>query len=413
MKNKIIDNARIREGSMFEIPQQKKLRVLPFVTATIVTGVLATLFATSYFTKSSELTHIPVIYDDYVESVAVYGTLQSSLKSAINSASSGRIKSLALYPGQQVQKGDVLGTLENVELERQLIDKELSLEELKLQLLAMLAKNDELLTENTIEIALSKNKIELLKGKEKASAELFNKNIIAAFDYEAIKLELYQAELELELLEKKRNTSTVSMRANRKTLEFSINKAKAQVALLQRDIDNLKIKAGIDGVVTKVTENLELGQLFNAGESLGQISDIKNLYAELYVSGSEATHLSLDQTIVLSAQNKNITAKITNISQQVDKGTVRLDARIQTNDSFRPNTSVTGEVILFQQTDSPLLSVNLLPNTNVSELEFFITENDDMRPVQLALARTNGTYYLLEQSLSFTTELYVKKTNNK
>jgi len=398
---------------MFEIPQQKKLRVLPFVTATIVTGVLATLFATSYFTKSSELTQIPVIYDDYVESVAVYGTLQSSLKSAINSASSGRIKSLALYPGQQVQKGDVLGTLENVELERQLIDKELSLEELKLQLLAMLAKSDELLTENTIEIALSKNKIELLKGKEKASAELFNKNIIAAFDYEAIKLELYQAELELELLEKKRHTSTVSMRANRKTLEFSINKAKAQVALLQRDIDNLKIKAGIDGVVTKVTENLELGQLFNAGDSLGQISDIKNLYAELYVSGSEATHLSLDQTIVLSAQNKNITAKITNISQQVDKGTVRLDARIQTDDSFRPNTSVTGEVILFQQTDSPLLSVNLLPNTNVSELEFFITENNNMRPVQLALARSNGTYYLLEQSPSFTTELYVKKINNK
>lgn len=398
---------------MFEIPQQKKLRVLPFVTATIVTGVLATLFATSYFTKSSELTHIPVIYDDYVESVAVYGTLQSSLKSAINSASSGRIKSLALYPGQQVQKGDVLGTLENVELERQLIDKELSLEELKLQLQAMKAEHDELLTENTIEIALSKNKIELLKGKEKASAELFNKNIIAAFDYEAIKLELYQAELELELLVKKRHTSTVSMRANRKTLEFSINKAKAQVALLQRDIDNLKIKAGIDGVVTKVTENLELGQLFNAGDSLGQISDIKNLYAELYVSGSEATHLSLDQTIVLSAQNKNITAKITNISQQVDKGTVRLDARIQTNDSFRPNTSVTGEVILFKQTDSPLLSVNLLPNTNVSELEFFITENDNMRPVQLALARSNGTYYLLEQPPSFTTELYVKKINNK
>ncbi len=394
---------------MFEIPENKATKLKPI--SFVVLATVLSIGAYGYFIKDdeAEFTPIKIVQSDYIESIDVYGTLQSTVKSSINSASSGRIKELRLYPGQKVSEGEVLALIENPLLERELIDNELHLKELSLELDALKASHQESSVQSKLEIELSKNKINLLQSKVKASADLYEKNIMSAFDFEAIKLELQQAKLELKLLQTKLETAKVSMNAQVKSQEFSIIKAQAQRELLRNDIDNLQIKAGIDGVVTKVSEVLELGQLLNTGDSLGQISNVDSLFAELYVASAEAQHLVLGQEVKLTAQNKNFTAYVSNVSQQVEKGMVRLDARLDTPHTFRPNTSVSGNVVLLEQSNAHVLEISTLPSRDLSELEFYVDDNSALSVVNLPIERFNNDYYLLNSKGIPTKSLFVKK----
>lgn len=394
---------------MFEIPENKATKLKPI--SFVVLATVLSIGAYGYFIKDdeAEFTPIKIVQSDYIESIDVYGTLQSTVKSSINSASSGRIKELRLYPGQKVSEGEVLALIENPQLERELIDNELHLKELSLELDALKASHQESSVQSKLEIELSKNKINLLQSKVKASADLYEKNIMSAFDFEAIKLELQQAKLELKLLQTKLETAKVSMNAQVKSQEFSIIKAQAQRELLRNDIDNLQIKAGIDGVVTKVSEVLELGQLLNTGDSLGQISNVDSLFAELYVASAEAQHLVLGQEVKLTAQNKNFTAYVSNVSQQVEKGMVRLDARLDTSHTFRPNTSVSGNVVLLEQSNAHVLEISTLPSRDLSELEFYVDDNSALSVVNLPIERFNNDYYLLNSKGIPTKSLFVKK----
>lgn len=359
--------------------------------------------------KGDNLKEIPIQQGEYIESASVYGTLQSKVKGSIISSTSGRIKLLFLYPGMQVEKGQVLATLENFELKRSLIDIKLNLEEQKLNLEAFLATTEESKIQQSSNLELSKAKIKLFQSKVRANSELYSKNIISKFDFETVKLELQQANIELDMHRKKLITSDITTKTKKKILEFSIQKLNAQVQLIQKDINNLKVKAEISGVVTKVSNDLELGQIFNIGDKLGQISDISSIYAELYVSSSEASKIKLNQIVKLKILNETVLATVTNINQNVEKGAVRLDAELKSKETYRPNTPTVGDVVFYSKVNSILIPSSSISKEELnSKVLFYLDSENSVIHSNLKIERSNGNFYLMSGFMPNTDKLFIE-----
>jgi HlyD family secretion protein len=96
-----------------------------------------------------------------------------------------------------------------------------------------------------------------------------------------------------------------------------IDKAQAALAAAVAQLDQLTLKAPIDGIV--ILKNYEKGEYIGTGMSIATVADLENLWIKVYVTTEELPTIKMGQQVkfTVSGYNKEFIGKITFIS---DKG---------------------------------------------------------------------------------------------
>jgi HlyD family secretion protein len=262
-----------------------------------------------------------------------------------------RVEKVNIRPGAPVRPETVIMVLSNPDLslaaedlkwqvrqaEANYEDLRVKLETANLDLRATLAKTESEYVQAKLryekELALSKEGLtpDLNVGLAKAAAEELGKR--------------------LELDKKRLEISTQSVEAQLASQKVQIEKLRAAWDLKKRQVDELNIRAGADGVLQEMA--LEPGQRVPVGTVLAKVAQPSKLKAELRVPETQAKDVMIGQVAEVDTHNGIIPGKVSRIDPAAVNGNVRVDIRLEgpLPAGARPDLSVDGTIVLERLAD--------------------------------------------------------------
>ena len=134
--------------------------------------------------------------------------------------------------------------------------------------------------------------------------------------------------------------------------EADIAQRKAAADLQARRLDDLKVKAGMHGVLQCVcstpTTQVERGAQVNPGSNLARVANPSNLKAELRIAETQTRDIRIGQFAEVDTRNGRVKGKVSRIDPAASNGTVGVDIMLEgaLPPGARPDLSVDGEVRL-------------------------------------------------------------------
>jgi HlyD family secretion protein len=258
----------------------------------------------------------------------------------------GRVVKRHVQAGASVSKGQLLLELSNPQLVAQAEQARAAWEG---AVTALRASESELKT-NLLdqEIALTQARYNLQSAQLQleAETELKAANLVSDVAFKRTRFNVAQLQQALTIGQERVN----AIRANIK-LKTAVNQAQvAQLARAleraQNDVDNLKLMAGIDGIVQAF--KVEVGQEMSAGQPVGTIAQPSSLYAELKVPARDAADVKAGQTVLLDTHNGNVNGVVSRVDPAIANGTVVVDVELKEAlpAGARPQLAVDGDIYL-------------------------------------------------------------------
>jgi HlyD family secretion protein len=286
-----------------------------------------------------------------IRQVRGLGTLTPEDIRWIPATTQGRVEKIILRPGTQVKADSIILELTNPTLEQQLQDvqfklqaSQAGLENLKVQL------NNDLLATRA-----SAANMEADYNKARMQAQM---NEALAKDQLVSELVLQQSRVDRDSLAVRNQiakdqlaSKTDSMRAQLAVQQSSVDQARAVLHLTQQQRDELKVRAGLDGMLQLVP--VEVGQQVAPGTNLARVANPMRLKAEIKIAETQAKDIQLGQKAEVDTRNGIVVGRVARIDPSVQNGTRTVDVTL-TGDLPKgavPDLSVDGTIELERLND--------------------------------------------------------------
>jgi HlyD family secretion protein len=135
-----------------------------------------------------------------------------------------------------------------------------------------------------------------------------------------------------------------------------LDQLRGQLALKRLQVEALKIRAGVDGVLQRLgdlTNPLQEGEQLPAGALVARVAEPAHLKAAIKIAETQAKDIQLDQTAEIDTRNGVIPGHVIRVDPAVDNGTVTVDVALDAPlpKGARPDLSVDGTIELERLND--------------------------------------------------------------
>jgi HlyD family secretion protein len=133
--------------------------------------------------------------------------------------------------------------------------------------------------------------------------------------------------------------------------QAKVDQIRALAQLKQKQLDDLKVRAGIEGVLVDLP--LQVGQHVLPGTMLAKVVQPNHLIAELKIAETQARDVQIGQPSTIDTHNGTVSGSVMRIDPAVQNGTVTVDVNL-TGDlpkGARPDLSVDGTIDLERLND--------------------------------------------------------------
>jgi HlyD family secretion protein len=286
-----------------------------------------------------------------VRQVRGLGTLTPEDIRWIPATTQGRVERIILRPGTQVKSNDIILELTNPQLDQQLQDAQLKLgaaeaglANIKVQL------NNDLLAQRaasaSIESDYNKAKMQAQMNEALAKDQLVSTLVLEQSRVDATSLGV-RNQISKDQLESK----AASMKAQMDVQQSLVDQARALLKLTQQQQDELKVRAGLDGMLQLVP--VEVGQQVAPGTNLARVANPSRLKAEIKIAETQAKDIQLGQKAEVDTRNGIVQGRVARIDPSVQNGTRTVDVAL-TGDLPKgavPDLSVDGTIELERLND--------------------------------------------------------------
>jgi HlyD family secretion protein len=130
-----------------------------------------------------------------------------------------------------------------------------------------------------------------------------------------------------------------------------IDQLRSQVMLRRQQVEQLRVRAGMNGVLEQVAVNV--GQQVSPGTNLARVADPTRLKAELRIAETQARDLAIGQKADIDTRNGIIQGRVMRIDPAAQQGTVTVDVELlgELPRGARPDLSVDGTIELERLTN--------------------------------------------------------------
>ena len=286
-----------------------------------------------------------------VRQVRGLGTLTPEDIRWIPATTQGRVERIILRPGTQVKSNDVILELTNPQLDQQLQDAQLKLgaAEAGLANIKVQLQNDLLqqrAASANIEADFNKAKMQAQMNEALAKDQLVSDLVLKQSQVDAASLGV-RDQISKDQLASKAD----SMRAQLAVQQSLVDQARALLRLTQQQQDELKVRAGLDGMLQLVP--VEVGQQVAPGTNLARVANPSRLKAEIKIAETQAKDIQLGQKAEVDTRNGIVQGRVARIDPSVQNGTRTVDVTL-TGDLPKgavPDLSVDGTIELERLND--------------------------------------------------------------
>ena len=261
-----------------------------------------------------------------VRQVRGLGTLTPEDIRWIPATTQGRVEKIILRPGTRVKTGDVILELTNPQLEQQLMDASLKLQaaEAGLSNIKVQLNNDLLqqrATSANIEADFNKAKMQAQMNEALAKDQLVSDLVLKQSQVDAQSLGV-RNQISKDQLASKAD----SMRAQMAVQQSLVDQARALLSLTQQQRNELKVRAGLDGMLQLVP--VEVGQQVAPGTNLARVANPSRLKAEIKIAETQAKDIQLGQKAEIDTRNGIVEGRVARIDPSVQNGTRTVDVTL-------------------------------------------------------------------------------------
>lgn len=341
-----------------------------------------------------------------------YGELISAKERLLTAPALGKVAEILVRPGTKVTPDTVILQLFNPKLEQEVSESrgELAQQQAQREAFKYEQQNERLNYQGRI--------ADIDAEIEKAQLELsVNENLMGLGV--ASKIELQRAKLAVKqqsnrlAFEKEKFKQFIEMQGYQLTQRnITVSRQESQVALLEKQLDDMQVKAGITGSLQ--TLEVELGQSVQLGESLAKVGSDDELIARLRLPQQQADQIDINAKVNIDTQKGMITARISRIESVVTNGSVLAEAVLEgkLTSNARPSLAISAQVFVKHQTDALYIPqvAGLRPRSKQSL--FIRTNSNTLEQKDISFGELSQGNLIINQGLTLGDEIVSSDTSD-
>ena len=264
----------------------------------------------------------------------------------ITTSVEGRVERIPSLPGVKVQPDTILLELSNPEVEQNLFDAQSALQAARADFEDLRAQLDSSVLNQRSQAAVVESQSEEAKLQTEANQQLAKDGLIPDLTLRLSRLRADQLAKQT-LIERERVTkSSASASAQLAAQQARVDQAEALVELRRRQVDSLRVRAGISGVLQELP--VQVGQRVAPGTNLARVARPEQLKAELRIPETQAKDVQIGQPAAIDTRNGIVQGRVARVAPSVQAGTVTVDIAIEGElpKGARPDLSIDGTIEL-------------------------------------------------------------------
>jgi len=255
------------------------------------------------------------------------GTLVPEEIRYLPAISQGRIEKRLAQPGAQVKADTIILELSNPEIQQAFIDAESQLRAADANLITLKVQTQKQILDQEATLAQAKSDFNKAKMQFEVNDSLGKQGLKSSLDVQLSKISADDLESRVALETKRLASNREEGIAKLAAEDEKVRQLKDAVQLKRKQLDALKVRAGIDGELQTV--EVQVGQQVTLGQNLARVANPKRLKAELKISETQTANVQLGQHVSIDTRNGIVQGKVIRIDPHVDNGTRTVDSSIE------------------------------------------------------------------------------------
>ena len=274
------------------------------------------------------------------------GTLVPEEIRWIPARTSGRVERILLRPGATVAPGTVILELSNPELQQQVKEAELAFQSAQASFQNRKTELESSLLSQQASVAGVKSQHEDAVLRLQADEKLFKDGLISEIQYKQAVSREAELRNRLKIEEQRFSMAQSGVKSQLAPQESQVDQARATYGLRVQQLDDLRVKAAMDGVLQLVP--VEVGAQVGPGTNLARVANPTKLKAEVRIAETQTKDIRIGQQAEVDTRNGIIKGRVSRIDPSAVGGTVGVDITLEEAlpDGARPDLSVDGTITL-------------------------------------------------------------------
>ena len=336
-----------------EFKTQKRRRQL-FILAAVILAVAAVSVGVSRLKPAGPTVERGTVWTDTVKrgpmlrQVRGLGTLVPTQEAVrqIPAETEATVVRIHMLPGSQIKADTILLQMTNPQTEQAAVDAQLQLKAAEAEYQSLRVKLESDLMNQKAGAATVHADDAQARRQADTDKALYELGVISGLAYKSSrgKADEFTTRNDLE---------TQRLTANQRAIESQMAQEQAKVdemrtlaQLKQKQLDALKVQAGIDGVLVDLP--LQVGQHVLPGTMLAKVVEPEHLMATLKVAETQARDVQIGELASIDTHNGLIAGTVMRVDPGVQNGTVTVDVKLtgELPKGARPDLSVDGTIDL-------------------------------------------------------------------
>lgn len=287
---------------------------------------------------------------DMLIQVQGLGTLVPETVRIIPAITQGRVEQ-RLLPGTAVKADTVILVLSDPQLEQQAQSAAYKVKADEAQLDNLKASVQNQLMQYRTTAANVQSQYSQAKMNAEAEEQLWKSGIDPEIKFKTAVVQERGLNTQNDLAQKQVETFANSINQQLAVQQATIDQDKAQASLLEHQVEQEKVRPGIDGILQEVP--VEIGAEVTPGVELAKVAQQNQLKAALQIAETQARDIQLGQKASIDTHNGIIPGHVIRIDPSVVNGTRTVDVHLDgpLPEGAVPNLSVEGTVLIQKLTN--------------------------------------------------------------
>jgi HlyD family secretion protein len=334
-----------------DVIKKKKIKRAIYGTVALAVIVLITV-AVSQMKPAAPSVDRATVWIDTVKrgpmlrQVRGSGTLVPEEIRWIPATTQGRVENILLRPGANVKPDTVILELSNPELQQSVKEAQLAFQSAQANFVNRKQELESALLNQQGDVsgaeAAYKNSALNLDAQEK----LYKDGLVSEIQLKQARSAADELKNRWEIGKTRLAMQTSGIKSQMAPQEAEVDQRRAAYELRVRQLDDLKVKAGMTGVLQLVP--VERGAQVGPGTNLARVADPSNLKAELRIAETQTKDIRVGQVAEVDTRNGIVKGRVSRIDPRSEGGTVGVDVILEgaLPSGARPDLSVDGTIQL-------------------------------------------------------------------
>ena len=310
-----------------------------------------------------------------VRQVRGSGTLVPEDIRWIPATTQGRVVKIILRPGAEVKPDTVILEMSNPDLQQSVKDAQLAFQSAQAAYLNKKADLESQYLSQQAEAATIEANYRQAALDLEANEQLQKDGLVSELTVKLKRTQASDQQNRLKIAQQRLKMTEEGLKSQLAPQEADVNQKRAAYELSMRKLDDLRVKAGMTGVLQLV--QVEVGAQVAPGEKLIRVADPSTLKAQVRIAETQTKDLSPGQVAEIDTRNGVVQGHVSRIDPASANGTVGVDVILEGTlpAGARPDLSVDGTIRLekldnvifvgrpaFGQDDGNISLFKLMPN---------------------------------------------------